>query len=223
MNEELKKLDPTGEIIRNNNKEYARQHKSEKKYLCFHGGCVDCVTPLYYGLGNCLGCLFFNGVTSKFPDLGIRDKQGKKPSLSEEEVESEKKNKIEEYAYANPVYSRMEILDLLKKCFPDRRIDGAFSVSASIQIHRLEEKLRELGFENAKKFFDRIMGDNLTAMDLINIFKESINKNTKMVVSHTHYDQDKFDNRPSFTIFTKDDKGRLRRNFDVTINDATKN
>lgn len=56
-----------------NNKQYARNHIDEKKKLDFHGGCSNCVTPLHYGLGNCLGCLYFHGVTSDYPELKIQD------------------------------------------------------------------------------------------------------------------------------------------------------
>lgn len=56
-----------------NDKQYARVHTSEKKHLVFHGGCLSCVTPLHYGLGNCLGCKYFNGVTSNYPNLKIED------------------------------------------------------------------------------------------------------------------------------------------------------
>jgi len=56
-----------------NDKQYARVHPSEKKHIVFHGGCLGCVTPLHYGLGNCTGCLYFNGVVSNYPTLKIED------------------------------------------------------------------------------------------------------------------------------------------------------
>ena len=68
---EFKKYHDFVEKKRLNEKEYARQHPSEKKHFIFHAGCLSCVTPLHYGLGNCTGCNYFNGVTSKYPDLSI--------------------------------------------------------------------------------------------------------------------------------------------------------
>jgi hypothetical protein len=53
--------------------EYAKQHPSEKIHFIFHGSCVSCVTPLHYGIGNCTGCKFYHGVTSKFPELKIKN------------------------------------------------------------------------------------------------------------------------------------------------------
>ena len=59
--------------IKENRKQYARNHVNEKTHFVFHGECLGCVTPLHYGIGNCVGCLYFNGVTSSFPELKIKD------------------------------------------------------------------------------------------------------------------------------------------------------
>lgn len=56
-----------------NEREYAKQHPSEKVHYIFHGGCLNCVTPLHYGIGNCTGCKFYNGVTSNYPELKIEN------------------------------------------------------------------------------------------------------------------------------------------------------
>ena len=61
------------------------------------------------------------------------------------------KETLEEWAYKNPVYSREEILELLRKSFPDKSISGVFRISASKQIYDFEQALRELGKSNAKK------------------------------------------------------------------------
>lgn len=55
------------------------------------------------------------------------------------------------YSYNNPVYSRKEILDLIKECFPDKSLNGIYKISASKQIHDFETKLRELGKINSEK------------------------------------------------------------------------
>jgi len=60
-------------LKKENDKQYARNHIDEKRHIIFHGGCLKCVTPLHYGLGNCLGCFYFNGVTSKYPKLKIEN------------------------------------------------------------------------------------------------------------------------------------------------------
>ena len=53
------------DLRRLNEKEYARQYKSEKAHYVFHGGCLGCVTSLHYGLGNCLGCSYFGEGSNK--------------------------------------------------------------------------------------------------------------------------------------------------------------
>lgn len=55
-----------------NEKEYARQHKSEKIRYVYHGGCISCITPFHYGIGNCLGCMYFEADWGK-PCLKIED------------------------------------------------------------------------------------------------------------------------------------------------------
>ncbi len=61
----------------------------------------------------------------------------------------------EEYAYDNPVYSRKDILDLIKMNFPDRRFNGIYSVSSSIELHRFENQLRELGKQKAYSLLNK--------------------------------------------------------------------
>lgn len=63
---------------------------------------------------------------------------------------SERKH-TEYFAYNYPVYSRKEILELLKECFPDKNISGSFNLSVSNEIHNFEIKLKDLGMRNAKK------------------------------------------------------------------------
>lgn len=55
-----------------NEKEYARQHKSEKVHYIFHGGCHGCITPLTFGIGNCLWCMYFESGKG-LPSLKIED------------------------------------------------------------------------------------------------------------------------------------------------------
>lgn len=62
--------------------------------------------------------------------------------------------KIDEYpeyfAYKYPVYSREEILNLIKECFVNKKLTGQFELSASKEIHQFENRLREIGKINAE-------------------------------------------------------------------------
>jgi hypothetical protein len=62
----------------------------------------------------------------------------------------------EYYAYKFPVYSREEIIKLLKDAFPNRSMSGEYNsnISVSKEIRIFEELLRKLGKSNA----ERIMG-----------------------------------------------------------------
>ena len=53
-----------------NKKVYAEMHPEEKAKIIFHGGCIECVTPIHYGLGNCMKCMYFESDWSK-RDLSI--------------------------------------------------------------------------------------------------------------------------------------------------------
>jgi hypothetical protein len=64
------------------------------------------------------------------------------------------KNKLEDYAFNNAVYSRSEIMDILVNSFPDRRLSGIYEISAAVQIQRFQLLLRELGKENARKILN---------------------------------------------------------------------
>ena len=64
---------------------------------------------------------------------------------------SKVKDYPESYAYHNPVFSREEILGLLKKYFPNRKLSGQFDISASIQIQEFQDELRKLGKLNAER------------------------------------------------------------------------
>ena len=67
-----------------------------------------------------------------------------------------KANEYPEYfAYKYPVYNREEILNLIKECFPNKRMSGQFEISASKEIHQFESKLRELGKNNAETLIRR--------------------------------------------------------------------
>lgn len=93
-----------------------------------------------------------NGVESIFDYLNNNGRN--KPYTIKFDVFDNNIEKIEMYAYKNPVYSREEILYLLKTSFPNKSISsilGDFNVSASREIHLFEQKLRELGKINAEK------------------------------------------------------------------------
>jgi len=57
----------------------------------------------------------------------------------------------EYYAYKSPVYSREEILKLLKDSFPNKSMSGDYNISASKELRKFEQSLRELGKSNAEK------------------------------------------------------------------------
>lgn len=72
--------------------------------------------------------------------------------------ENELKNQeeeIEEYAFNNPTYSRKDILNLIKICFPDKRMNGIYSTSASVELYKFDTQLRELGKQKAYKILNK--------------------------------------------------------------------
>ena len=77
--------------------------------------------------------------------------------LNREEVEENQEYfcKAEEYpeyyAWKYPVYSREEIHELIKECFPDRKFSGSFHLSAAKELQRFEHRLREKGKQNAER------------------------------------------------------------------------
>jgi hypothetical protein len=60
----------------------------------------------------------------------------------------------EYYAYKFPVYSREEVLKILKDVFSNKSMSGEHNISASRELRSFEELLRKLGMSNA----ERIMG-----------------------------------------------------------------
>jgi len=63
--------------LRNLNRETERQedlifietYPESKEKKIFHGGCLDCSTPVKKGVGTCLGCSYANGTFSGYPSL----------------------------------------------------------------------------------------------------------------------------------------------------------
>lgn len=53
-------------------KDFIRKHPSLQERFIFHGGCLDCNTPIKKGCGECLGCHYAN-FGSGMPDLSSRD------------------------------------------------------------------------------------------------------------------------------------------------------
>lgn len=77
---------------------------------------------------------------------------------------------VEEFAWNNPILSRKDVYDLFHKVFKDRRLDGAFSLSASKQIYQFETELREI---SKIKAHQELVKDKLfTKEDMINSLKE---------------------------------------------------
>jgi RNA polymerase-binding transcription factor DksA len=48
---------------------YIKENASLKIRQVHHGGCLSCTTPINEGIKSCLGCKYFNGVVSNYPDL----------------------------------------------------------------------------------------------------------------------------------------------------------
>ena len=48
---------------------YIMENPSLKMQQVYHGGCLGCKTPIKDGIKSCLGCKYFNGVVSNYPDL----------------------------------------------------------------------------------------------------------------------------------------------------------
>jgi len=57
----------------------------------------------------------------------------------------------EYYAYHNPIFSRKDVLAILKTAFPEKRLDGVYSINASKQINTFEALLRNFGKDRAKE------------------------------------------------------------------------
>ena len=56
---------------------------------------------------------------------------------------------VEQYAWDNPVLSRKDVYELFNDVFKDRMIEGAYRISASKQVYRFNNKLRELAKQKA--------------------------------------------------------------------------
>ena len=48
---------------------YIKENASLKIRQVHHGGCLSCTTPINEGIKSCLGCKYFKGVVSNYPDL----------------------------------------------------------------------------------------------------------------------------------------------------------
>lgn len=50
---------------------FARENPRLKKHIIFHGGCLECYSPLQQGLGGCLDCKYFDSDWAK-PDKSYK-------------------------------------------------------------------------------------------------------------------------------------------------------
>ena len=85
------------------------------------------------------------------------------------------KEYVELYVFENAVYSRKEILDLLKDCFPEKKLtgiqtNGVYNISASQQIYNFEQELINLGKTKAELLMKE---HKYTIEDLKKCFEES--------------------------------------------------
>lgn len=51
---------------------------------------------------------------------------------------------IEQYAWENPIFSRKDVYELFNDVFKDKKIEGAYQLSASKQVYEFNSRLREL-------------------------------------------------------------------------------
>lgn len=56
--------------------EWVMKHPSLKEKKIFHGGCLDCITPIEEGIGKCLGCQYMKGLGSGYPSLNRKKSNG---------------------------------------------------------------------------------------------------------------------------------------------------
>lgn len=99
---------------------------------------------------------------------------------TEKEEEKKQKYEVELYAFRNPVYSGEEILALIKKSFPKRRIEGHYCVSACEQLICFEKQLRELGYLNAIK----LVANTIDPEQILHAYRIETEERAKLTPPH---------------------------------------
>ena len=96
------------------------------------------------------------------------------------------KDYAELFCFQNPTYSRKEILDLLKTCFPNKRVTGQYEISAARELYAFEQELRKLGKQKAEYI---IAEHKYTIEDLKNCFEQSRLTHPMVGFKHDTFEQ----------------------------------
>lgn len=56
---------------------------------------------------------------------------------------------VEQYAWDNPILSRKDVYELFNDVFKDKKMEGAYKISASKQVYQFNTRLRELAKQKA--------------------------------------------------------------------------
>lgn len=84
-------------------------------------------------------------------DVGYIDGANKKNETSEQYYNETYKGQVnvEQYAWDNPVLSRKDVYELFNDVFKDKKMEGAYKISASKQVYQFNTQLRELAKQKA--------------------------------------------------------------------------
>jgi hypothetical protein len=94
-------------------------------------------------------------------------------ALSEEEQKEIGWFDVEQWAWDNPCLSRKEVYTLFNEVFKDRRIEGAYQISASKEVYKFNTELRTLARRKAQELLsDR----RFTLEDIRKAWKEGYNE-----------------------------------------------
>lgn len=61
----------------------------------------------------------------------------------------------EYYAFMYPLFSRNEVLTIMREAFPNRSCSGMFNVNVSKEMYKFQELLRTVGLDKAHKILDK--------------------------------------------------------------------
>jgi len=65
------------------------------------------------------------------------------------------KEKIEQYGWDNNILSRKEVYDLVNEVFKEKVFTGVYRVSASKELYRFNQRLRELVYNKSKEILNQ--------------------------------------------------------------------
>ena len=65
------------------------------------------------------------------------------------------KEEIEQYGWDNNILSRKEVYDLVNEVFKEKVFTGVYRVSASKELYRFNQRLRELVYNKSKEILNQ--------------------------------------------------------------------